>query len=92
MIRLWIWTIRNHDKIVYLIRTYSLCGSFLVVFMAVGGVVSLEAALMGLALGGAGMIGLIVGCSEMRRRHLKSITDPSQKQLVHMTLLRGKSI
>ena len=88
MAKFWISTIKYHDSIVRRIALYSFVGAYLMIFLSIGGVLSLPVALNILLLYGVFTMLMIWGFCLMRRNGLKRISDPELRIKAHLELLR----
>ncbi len=86
--RFCIWTLRQQALIAFHIRIFTWTGTFLILFLALAGKISLDAALHAIVISLCSialLIGLLIAA---RRQGLLRIHDPEMRARAHQAMLR----
>ncbi len=83
-----IWTLRNQTLIAVHIRIFTWAGTLLILFLALAGRISLDAALHAIVISLFSMALLIWMLISARRKSLLNIRDPELREMAHMAMLR----
>ncbi len=86
--RFCIWTLRFQTLIATHIRIYTWAGTFLILFLALAGRISLDAALHALVISLGSLALLIWLLIAARRQSLLNIRDPELREKAHGAMLR----
>lgn len=78
-VKLCIWSIRNQSWLAGQVRIYIYSGTALLAFLALGGAISIETALLSAFCGGAIMMGLIWTFIHQRKAMLLSMENPEAR-------------
>lgn len=87
MTRFWIATINHHDQIMAGIGTYTFMVVALILFVTIGGVISLTIGLAAIGLGGLVNVCFLTFIANTRRAALRDITDPELRQLAYEAMV-----
>ncbi len=85
--RFCIWTLRHQIQIAHHIRIFTWGGTFLILFLALAGRISLEAALHAVVISLPGIALLMWMLIMARRKSLLNIRDPELREQAHMAML-----
>ncbi|MDJ0811042.1 MAG: hypothetical protein QNJ48_10080 [Desulfobacterales bacterium] len=87
--RFCIWTLRHQIQIARHIRIYTWGGTFLILFLALAGRISLEAALHAVVISLPSIAFLLWMLIMARRKSLLNIRDPELREQAHMAMLQN---
>ena len=82
-IRLSIWSLKRHDRLIAVLRMAMMAFPFVVLLAVFAGKIDLEAALRVIAFGGLAAVVLITGLVLTRRNVLLGIDDPGLRAEAH---------
>ena len=93
--RIAIWTVRHQSLLISLLRRYLWGGTCLIIFFAVAGAISLDAAVYSVFIGGILVLILFWVAVERRRTWLLNIRDPNLRREARremITLITAKRL
>lgn len=86
-VKLCIWSIRHQAWLAGQVRIYIFCGTVLLAFLALAGVISIQMAMFSSFCGGTVLLGLIWTLIHQRKAILLNIREPEVREQAHRAML-----